>query len=344
MAGAAVMVTPTRGALAWLAAATLFARQGPREWLAYFAASALAPAFLLAYLIAHGDLTFAYNDCIRFPAAHYASIQGVPFGFGINLQIYPLVGLFPLAGLLTVLVCILDGRSCVRDRRLQLCVAFAVAGFIGCFPRPDVTHIGYAAPLALPLFAYCAASLARLCRPILAAILLEMLIGLCVPSLLAYGFMVHMSLCLNLTPTPRGAISLAGQAGVAEMLERVAATPPGEGYFFYPYIPLMSFLTAHEQVSRYDIFAPDYTLPSQYQDACLAVMRRANWIVIDRQWMDPAFLKRQFPAMQNPDPPETQGFETALNRGFDLVFQAWPYELRHRNSRTSIALCTGIVG
>jgi hypothetical protein len=33
-----------------------------------------------------------------------------------------------------------------------------------------------------------------------------------------------------------------------------------------------------------------------------------------------------------------------LDRGFDLVFQAKPYELRHRNSSASIALCSGIIG
>jgi hypothetical protein len=339
--GIAVMVTPTCGALAWLAAASFFLRQGPKECLAYLSASALAPMFLLAYLIAHNDLAFAYADCIRFPAAHYASIQGVPFGFGANPQNYPLFYLFPVAGLLTVLVCILNGRSCLRDQRLHLCVAFAVAGFIGCFPRPDLTHIGYATPLALPIFAYCATSLAQHCTPIFAAILLELLITLCLPSVLAYGFMAHKSLHPKLTPTPRGAVALIGQTGAAGMLVRLAAMPPGATYFFYPYMPLMSFLTGREQVSKYDLFAPGYTLPSQYQDTCLAVMQRADWVVIDRQYT-PAYWKKAFPAMQNPDPPEAQGFETALNRGFDLAFRAWPYELLHRNSSASIALCTGI--
>jgi hypothetical protein len=126
------------------------------------------------------------------------------------------------------------------------------------------------------------------------------------------------------------------------MLTRLAAMPPGDGYFFYPYMPLMSFLSGHEQVSKHDLFTPGYTLPSQYQDTCLAVMQNANWVVIDRQWTDPVFLKKSFPAMQNPRPPETNGFETALDRGFDLVFQAKPYELRHRNAGAGIALCTGI--
>jgi hypothetical protein len=341
--GAAVLVTPTCGALAWLAAASFFLRQGPMEFLVYLATSAAAPAFLLAYLIAHNDLTLAYADCIRFTAAHYASIQGVPFGFGTNPQNYPLFYLFPLTGLLTVLICILNRESCLSDRRLHLCVAFAVAGFIGCFPRPAESNIGFAAPLALPLFAYCAASLAQHCRPIFTAIVLEVLIALCLPSLLAYCFMAHKSLHPPPTPMPRGNISLVGQPGTAEMLERLAAMPPGESYFFYPYMPFMSFLTEREQVSKYDVFIPGYTLPSQYQDTCLSVMQRADWVVIGRQWTA-ANWKKAFPAMQNPRPPETQGFEHALDRGFDPVAEAGPYELRHRNSSASIALCTGIAG
>ncbi len=39
--------------------------------------------------------------------------------------------------------------------RNKACIAFGLAGFVGCFPRPDITHIAFAAPLALPLLACC---------------------------------------------------------------------------------------------------------------------------------------------------------------------------------------------
>jgi hypothetical protein len=260
------------------------------------------------------------------------------------LQTYPVVSLFPLTGLLTVVACAIGGRTCLSDRRLQLCIAFAIAGFIGCFPRPDTGRIAFATPLALPLFAYCCVNLVQHCRPIVAAILLEVLILLFLPSVLTYRFVAHAALHPPLTQTPRGAVALIGQPGAADMLERVAGMPPGGSYFFYPYLPLMSFLTGREQVSKYDIFTPGYTLPSQYQEACGAVMQRANWIVIDRQWTDPVFLKKAFPAMQNPRPPETQAFEQALDRGFDLFAKAGTFELRHRNASAGIALCDSRVG
>ncbi len=341
-AAAAVMITPSCGVLTWLAAATFFMRHGRMARLTYLMGSALVPAYVLSCLQAHHDLASAYADCIVFPAAHYASIQGVPFGFWEGAQTYPLASLFPLAGVLTIFVCASNGLHRLREGRLQISLAFAFAGFIGCFPRPDIAHIAYGAPLALPLFAYCAATLAQQCQPIFVTILRAGLIILYVPSALSFAYISNMALHTPITPTPRGIVSLFGKTGTADMLERVAATPIGAQYFFYPNLQYMSFLTAREQVSKYDLFTPGYTLASQYQDACLSVMRHADYVIISRQGADPTFLKRDFPAMQNPNPPEKQAFETALNRGFNLVAVDKSFELRHRNAAASTALCTGI--
>lgn len=344
MEGAAVMVTPTCGALAWLAAATFFLRLGRKDALAYVAASGCVPLLLLVYLGLHENLASAYADCIQYTGAHYASIQGVPFGHGIGAQTYPLVSLFPAVAFLTILICLFDRRNCLTDRHLQLCAVYAIAGFIGCFPRPDVGRIDFETPLALPLFGYCLASIGRGCRPIIAAILAEVLITICLPSALSFWFIVRPALQAPLTPTPSGDVSIFGQPGAAQILARLTIMPRGDAYFFYPYIPLMSFLTERQQVSKYEMFVPQYTTPSQYQDACISVMQTGTWVVVDRKWTDPKYWKTAFPAMTNPRPPETQAFETALSRGFEQVFQAGTFELRHRTAAASTALCTGIMG
>ena len=127
------------------------------------------------------------------------------------------------------------------------------------------------------------------------------------------------------------------------MLKQIAETPPGDAYFFYPFLPMMPFLTARRDVSRYDVFVPDYNPPAQYQKACVSVMRHASWVVIDRQWTDPKLLKQAFPAMRNPRPPETRQFERALNRGFKLVATDGVFELRHRRtSGVDPSLCAEI--
>src|SRR5215472_9913634 len=97
------------------------------------------------------------------------------------------------------------------------------------------------------------------------------------------------------------------------------ATPPRDSYFFYPSLSMLSFLTGREQVSKYDLFMPGYTPPSQYQDACTSVMRHASWVVIDRHAADPNVLKEWFPAMRDAEPPEKKRFEQALDSGFELV-------------------------
>lgn len=345
-AGTAVMVTSSRGALVMLAAATAFLspRRHRADLVAYVLGSALVPAGLLLYVVRHHALAAAFDDVIRFAAEHYASIQSVPFGSSAETQNLPLKYLFPLGAVLAIaLVCARDRRIYLRDRLLRLCAAFGLAGFVGCFPRPDMAHITFAAPLACPLLAYCATWLTqrwhRLYRYIIAAIV----IGLCGPAARSFLSIYHGALHGEIVSTPRGGVVLVGQPGAPELLARIATAPSGDAYFFYPYIPVLSFLTAREQVSKYDIFVPEYTLPSQYRDACLSVMRRASWVVIDRRWTDFNLLKQVFPAMRGNEPQETKAFEQALDSAFELVARYGPFELRRRQaSGVDEAVCDSI--
>ena len=149
--------------------------------------------------------------------------------------------LFPLAALLTLLVCARDWRSCLRDRLLWPCAAFALAGFLGCFPRPDIAHIAFAAPLACPLLACCMTRLTQRWRPAwwryryLVVVVAGVVIGLCVSSALYFLRISQEALRAEIVPTPRGGVAFFGQPGAPELLARIAATPSGDAYFFYPY-------------------------------------------------------------------------------------------------------------
>lgn len=342
--GTAAMVTPTRGALAMLAAMTAFLnlRRDRTEVIAYVLGGALVPAGLLIYLVSNQALAAAFDDVIRFTAARYSPIQGVPFGSFSDTQNLPLEFLFPLAASLTLLVCARDWRKCLRDRPLRLCIAFGLAGLVGSFPRPDITHIAFAAPLALPLLACCMIRLTQRWRQIYRTVVAAVLIALCAPCTVSYLWISQIALRGQVVQTPRGGVAFSGQPGVPELLARIAATPSGDAYFFYPYMPMLPFLAAREDVSGYDIFAPGYTLPSQYQDACIAVMRRASWVVIDRRWTDPNTWKRVFPAMRDAQPQETKAFEQALDSGFEFVAREGTFELRRRHEGISDTVCAGI--
>ena len=349
-AGMAAMVTPHRGALVMLAAATAFLNLRRRrvELIVYMFACAIAPVSLLTYLAGHSALAAAFDDVIRFTATQYSGIQNVQFGFGNhNLS---LKYLFPLAALLTCLVCIADWRSCVRDRLVWSCAAFALAGFLGCFPRPDIWHIAYAAPLTCPLIAYCMTRLTQWWRPVwwryryVVVIVAGVVIGFFARPILDFLEIFREARRTEIVSTQRGDVAYFGrvEAGAPELLARIAATPSGDAYFFYPTLSRLPFLAAREQASKYDIFLPGYTLPSQYQDACFSVMRDASWVVIDRRGIDPKVLKQTFLAMRDAEPQEKKRFEQALDGGFELVAQEGTFELRRRRGGISDTVCAGI--
>jgi hypothetical protein len=155
-------------------------------------------------------------------------------------------------------------------------------------------------------------------------------------------WMSQVALHADIVPTQRGDVALFVQPGAAELLARIAATPSGDAYFFYPYISMLPFLAARQQVSKYDVFMPGYTLPSQYHDACVSVMQHASWVVIDRHWTDPNVLKQKFPAIRDAEPQETKRFERALDGGFELVAQEGVFELRRRRVGISDTVCADI--
>ena len=346
--GAASMIVPTRGALAALAALTAFLnlRQNRTYAIAYVLGVMLVPVGLLAYLAENHSLAAAFDDVIRFAASRYAAIQYVPFGSFGSVQSLPLIYLFPLAAVLALLVYARDWRAALRDRPLQLCAAFGLAGFIGCYPRPDSSHISFATPLAYPLLALCMCRLAPRWHPAIRSLFAAVVIVLHIPSVIFFLWIAQHALRDEVVPTPRGDVKLVKklvvQAGVREMLARIQATPPRDSFFFYPHMPMLPFLTEREHAAKYDIFQPGYTLPSQYHDACLSVMRHADWLIIDRTWIGPKAWKAVFPAMQNPQPQETLDFERALDSGFDLVALDGTYELRRRRKDISDDICAGL--
>jgi hypothetical protein len=344
-AGMAAMVTPTRGAYAAMAALLAYfrPRTRPAELIVYLVGCALAPMGLIGYLIWTDGLATAFDDVVMFPAEHYSAIQRVPFGALSTPQNSLLTYLFPAAALLLVLVCALDWRICRHNRRLRLCIAFAAAGFVGCFPRPDAVHIAFAAPLVLPLVLLCIGDLARHWRPFVLYSAVCLMAVAVVPSALWFVWTVEKALAGTLTPTPRGQVAAVDLPALPGLFRRIAATPSADAYFFYPYMPMMPFLTARNDVSPYDLFVPGYTLPSQYHETCIAAMRRAHWVVIDRKWTDPRTLTGLFPMMQNARPAETTKFEQALDTGFEPVGEYGSFELKHRRaSEIDANVCNGI--
>jgi hypothetical protein len=168
------------------------------------------------------------------------------------------------------------------------------------------------------------------------------LIGLCSPTALSVSSIVQEALRAQIVRAPRGDLILFNQPGAPEILARLAALPLGDAYFFYPYMPMLPFLSARAHISKYDEFIPGYTLPSQYHDACVPVMRLAHWVVIDRKRTDPKYWRQVYPAMQDAQPRETREFERTLDNNFELVAQEGTFELRRRREGISDLVCASI--
>ena len=280
-------------------------------------------------------------EFILFAATHYASIQSVPFGYFTDDQSRPLKYLFPLAALSSILIWAHDWRTSLHNRRFRTCVAFGLAGFVGCYPRPDMVHIAFAAPLICPLLTYCMhrilASWPRRYRYAAAALV----ICLSIPSVVVFSSVAYTSLRGDVIATPRGRVTLFNN-GTPQLIARIATTPSSDRYFFSPFLPMLPFLTAREQVSKYDTFVPGYTTPAQYQEACFSALRDATWLVIDRNWTDPNFLRLSFPAMRDAEPRETKRFELALQSAFEFVARDGAFELRRRVKAVNETICAGI--
>jgi hypothetical protein len=343
-AGTASMVTPTCGALAMLAALTVFfpLRRHRAALIAYVLAGAVVPVSLLLYLVWHHALIAAFDDVIVWTATRYAPVQVLPYGHfagGLNA---PLIYVFPLVALLALAVYVRDRHANSRDLVRVPCVAFCLAGFVACYPRPDVFHITFEIPLALPLLAHCAIRLTETWRASYRAATFGAVAGMLTGNLLIFLWIVQLMSGLEISPTPRGEVAFYKLDGASQMLARIAALPAGDKWFFYATIPMMPFLAGRQDVSKYDILTPEYSSPAQWQEACESVMRRADWVVIDRRGIDPAELKHGFPSMRDPQPPETRAFELALDSNFGFVARDGIYELRHRRDGVDDSVCAGV--
>ena len=126
------------------------------------------------------------------------------------------------------------------------------------------------------------------------------------------------------------------------MFEHILASGENDGYIFYPAMAMGEFLSGRKNVASFDYLVPDYTLPSQYKAACFDMVSRANWVVFDRDYGDPATLKKNFPSMKNPRPPETIAFEAAIESNFTAVSSDGIWTLFRHNPGVDQKFCSGI--
>src|SRR5439155_5838287 len=112
-----------------------------------------------------------------------------------------------------------------------------------------------------PLLIYCTHRIVISWLPRYRYALAAVIISLVAPSIVTFAFVARTALHGELVGTPRGRVAFFYN-GARELITQIAAAPPSDSYFFYPYIPILPFLTARDHVSKYDVFIPCYTNPS----------------------------------------------------------------------------------
>ena len=344
IAGATLSVTQHRGVLACIAA---FASMlGPRErWRllpTLILGGAVVPSLVVAGLLALGIAGDAFRDVVLFTLTRYEKIQDVPFGSWPTPANWPLVGLFPLALGGALLSVLLDWQRWRDDPRPRAYLAFAVAGLLGCFPRADTIHIAWCAPLGLPLLVYLLGRLATALQGWLRWAPATAVVLLCLPSGQEARWNASRVHRMPSVETALGEVRVP-DAAHRMLLLRLGALPPRQAVFSYPYLPLLPVLTGHRHVARNDVFMQWFTSPEQFADACRAVMVGADWVVLDRKWMSPTFIRQVFPAMPPDDPPEFEAFNRAMEEGFELDASYGNFQLRRRSPAAEPALCAPIL-
>ena len=338
-AGATALTTSGRGALIVFAAfATILTRGNRADTWKYIGGGASISALVLLYVIANGSFVAAYQDVIVFAATRYSGIESVPFGRAISVQNFAVGMMFPVAALLAILVMLQSRLRVLRDYNFRAALAFGMASFLGAFPRPDAFHLLCAAPLILPLLSISWGEIPRGRWQTQTAMVA--FLGLTLASLLGYYRAVKDTINGVPIATAAGKVRIVRASVQPELLERIATIGSSQRFLFYPYDPMLSFLTGHEHVARLNLFLPQHTTPAQYADACAQTIRRADWVVMDRNWTNATF-RRIFPSMANPQPPEKLRFEHAIESSFALVGTYGNFELRKRE-KSDESVCANI--
>jgi len=336
-ASAATLVTTHRGGLIALAGLVALLPGRSIKALSIYVGSGLAFfAAIVAVLWWQGSLGQAYEEVVLYPTQHYSDIQGVRFGAFATTQTVFLVAAFPLTGGLLAIAILRDGFALLRRRGWNTAAIFATVGLLGCFPRPDGVHIAFCVVLALPLLAALLDHLLPRGRP--GTILAAMAITTIALPLCGWLSQVLVASAAQRVATRAGTVQIIPRNGTAEIIARLNGLPPTDTVFYYPYDPLLPFLTKPHHPATLDVLVPQYSTPEQYRQSCLEVMTRAQWVVFDAAVTKPSFYRTVFPAMTTPSPPEKLRLEDAVHRGFVLTGRYGEFEL-WRKAHTDIALC-----
>ena len=179
------------------------------------------------------------------------------------------------------------GLDPARRAAIRYLLVCSVALVASTYPRPDLAHLAWVAPVPFALAGALVASAVP--RPVQAAVVVLGILG---PTF----FVLHLVSTLGgvslATPVGKVRVSQESAASVQALLDTVK---PGDSAFVHPYKPLLYFLTQTKNPTRYSYLGPGMMTSADEQSA-LGDLRRAppQWVMLLR--ISPGEFLRIFPS------------------------------------------------
>ena len=271
LSAAAAWATPTMGIVPATVLLWLAWHGQRRSTLPAFSAGALLCLAAGALWLFHDGALMAMIEHFRWSAANYSSANRTPYGWAVGgyANILLGAGISESIARLVVLafvtlpatlppICLIGWSMRLRTRRekrrgfrqeivfLTLCSTALLAS---TFPRPDLTHLMYVAPIFYVLGASLLASLVSGRWTLLVLSLLCMA---------AASFLsVAVSLRLQEQDMDTIAGKIHGNRADLQLVEMVTSrVRPGDTLFVFPYAPIFYFLTDAHNPTRYSFLQP----------------------------------------------------------------------------------------
>lgn len=337
--GISCMITPTRGALSLLAGLICIWNRSAKLNISviYFITALIPTALCIGYLIKQGALYHAFENVIMNTSTNYTAIQIVPFGYGTSF-FHPLVLVFPITVILSLIFILFKSIS-LEINHFKVCSAFAFVAILGSYPRPDIVHLFFTTPLIMPLFALVTKNIIAwpprkyLIAPI------AFIASILILSVQPYMQHVKLSFTAKTVNVANGYIKTSHTS----LISFLNSTPIDDSFFFYPFNPMLPYLTKREHVATFDVIYPGYTTAEQYKEICLTVIDNAEWVIMLNSILHDEHLTNSYPSLSVQRPVERKYFEGLLLQHFSLIKSLDGMEIRKRNLMDSSSQCENIL-
>lgn len=233
-------------------------------------------------VMAYGQTIGGYGNLLEGPRDFSMLIRGLVV---LSLALPAILPVTNLAGWPVALALRPPGNP-VKRRAIQYLLVCSVALVASTYPRPDLTHLAWVAPVAFVLAAALIAQAAS--RWIQASVIVIAIFGAAILLLYLAGTLGGARL-----NSPVGEVRVA--KNLAPDIERLLSTvKPGDTAFVHPYKPLMYFLTQSVNPTRYSYLAPGL-MTDQDEDSALNDLRGSppRWVMLLR--LTPQEFLRVFP-------------------------------------------------